>query len=172
MDNFTAGAIAALSYMAEDGAPKAQVYSVMKTMEIFIDDSTDEYDMDRFIEAYGDMLPSGLDITKVTCPHCLDEKLHVEYLAHHDTPNGAGTSHFPGGYIVRCSSDCPDMTGACKTVGMAATHAYLSIASWRPELLNVEAILDGEEGSVNQSTIDCACAELGSQCPVCDYDED
>ena len=54
--NYFAGAVTALSYMAELGASKQDVFAVAGMMDLDFDD-IDESDKERFIEAYGNLMP-------------------------------------------------------------------------------------------------------------------
>ena len=54
-ENYNAGAVTALSYMAEMGASKQDVFAVAELMDLVIDDSIDDSDKERFVAAYGDL---------------------------------------------------------------------------------------------------------------------
>ncbi len=53
--NYCAGAVTALSYMAELGASKKDVFAVAGMMDLAIDDDIDQSDKERFVAAYGDL---------------------------------------------------------------------------------------------------------------------
>jgi hypothetical protein len=56
-ENYNNGAITALSYMAEMGATKSDVFAVAELMDLRIDDSIYDSDKERFIEAFGNLNP-------------------------------------------------------------------------------------------------------------------
>ncbi|MEL0637620.1 hypothetical protein V6259_12705 [Marinomonas sp. TI.3.20] len=51
--DYSNGAITALSYIAQSGAPLQSVLDTMQTMVLMLDANTDEGDKERFIEAFG-----------------------------------------------------------------------------------------------------------------------
>jgi hypothetical protein len=58
-ENYNNGAITALSFMAEMGVSKSDVYAVAELMDLVIDESIYDSDKERFIAAYGDLNPPG-----------------------------------------------------------------------------------------------------------------
>ncbi|WP_193061056.1 hypothetical protein [Halomonas sp. 3A7M] len=54
IENYQAGAVTALSYMADGGAPKWLVMGVAETMDLSFDD-IDESDRERLVQAYGEI---------------------------------------------------------------------------------------------------------------------
>lgn len=52
VDNYNAGAVTALSYMAEAGSSKEKILLVAEQMDLNLSD-IEESDLERFIEAYG-----------------------------------------------------------------------------------------------------------------------
>lgn len=52
VEHYSAGAVTALSYMAEEGVPKEKVLLVAELMDLNLSDIEDS-DLERFVEAYG-----------------------------------------------------------------------------------------------------------------------
>lgn len=59
-EDYNNGAMTALSYMAQSGAPLSSIVDVMQTMGLMLDANVDESDKERFIETFGvDVLMSA-----------------------------------------------------------------------------------------------------------------
>lgn len=52
-EDYSNGAMTALSYIAQSGTSLHDIVDVMQTMGLMLDASTDESDKERFVEAFG-----------------------------------------------------------------------------------------------------------------------
>lgn len=77
------------------------------------------------------------------CPHCEEYELVIDWDEGGDTPNGPGSFHSPGGFVVRCpgstSGECngPDITGKCETEYEALKFTEECLNDWKPYLVNL-----------------------------------